>query len=160
MMLQSIIPEPWRMASRLLAVLLVLIAIYAIGRSHGSASVQVAWDADKSRALAAQVVAEQAAREREQSMISQIRKAEHDANDREEKRRAAVAAADKSADRLRIALNAIRDSLPGNPADACCSAASASLVVFGECADALGAMAGEAGRLAGDEQKLIDAWPK
>lgn len=156
----QLIPDPYRMAAQALAVALVIGALIAFGWSKGADHVQTKWDAEKGRALAAQIVAEQTSRQREQSMISQIRKAENDANDREEKRRAAVAAAGDSADKLRIALNTIRNGLPGNSADACRATASAALAVFGECSTALGEMAGQADGITSDRQTLIDSWPK
>ncbi len=156
----QLIPDPYRMAAQALAVALVVGALIAFGWSKGAEHVQAKWDAEKGRALAAQIVAEQTARAREQSMVSQIRKAENDANDREEKRRAAVSAAGDSADKLRLALNTIRNGLPGNSADACRSTASAVLAVFGECSAALGEMAGQADGIASDRQTLIDSWPK
>ena len=160
MNLPSLIPEPYRLVARLAMLALVVIAIYATGRQHGADHVRGQWDAEKGRTLAAQLVAEQTARAREQSMIQQIRKAENDANDREEKRRAAVAAASDAADRLRLAINTIRNGLPAASPDACRSTAGTALAVFGDCAAALGKLAGEADGIASDRQTLIDAWPK
>lgn len=156
----QLIPNPYRLAAQALAVALVIAALIAFGWSNGADHVQTKWDAEKGRAMAAQIIAEQTARVREQSMISQIRKAENDANDREEKRRAAVAAAGDSADKLRIALNTIRNGLPGNSADACRATASTALAVFGECSTALGEMADQADGITSDRQTLIDSWPK
>ncbi|MGB4064264.1 MAG: DUF2514 family protein [Azonexus sp.] len=156
----QLIPDPYRFAAQALAVALVIGALIAFGWSKGADHVQTKWDAEKGRALAAQIVAEQTARQREQSMISQIRKAENDANDREEKRRAAVAAAGDSADKLRLALNTIRNGLPGNSADACRATADAAIAVFGECAAEAGSLADKAGGHASDVQTLSESWPK
>jgi hypothetical protein len=160
MNLPRLIPEPYRLAARLAMIALVVIAIYATGRQHGADHVRGQWDAEKGRTLAAQLVAEQTARAREQSMIQQIRKAENDANDREEKRRAAAAAAADTGTRLQLALNTIRHGLPAASPDACRATADTAIAVFGECAAEAGSLADKAGGHASDVQTLSESWPK
>lgn len=156
----SIIPAPYRSGALIIAVMLIVVAIFGLGWSRGSDRVQAKWDKAKAVQVQVALEAEKTARQREQSMIDQIRKAENDANDREEKRRAAVAAVADTDGRLQLALNTIRHSLPGNTADACRATADTALAVFGDCAAALGKLAGEADGIASDRQTLIEAWPK
>jgi len=156
----QLIPPPYRILAGAIALLLTIAAIFSLGWSEGADRVQAKWDKAKAVQVQAAFEAEQAARVREQSMISQIRKAENDANDREKARQSALAAASATDDRLRLALNTIRNGLPGNTAEACRATADAAARFFGECVGEYRAMAKSAAGYGDAAQTMSDAWPK
>lgn len=155
----SIIPAPYRIGALIIAVLLIATAIFGLGWSLNGDRVQAKWDKAKAIQVQAALKAEQTARQREQSMISQIRKAENAANDREKDRQHALVAASATDDRLRIALKTIRHGLPGNSADACRATADATARLFGECVGEYRKMAQSAAGYGDATQTLSESWP-
>lgn len=159
MNLPSIIPEPYRLVARLALVALVVIAIYATGRHQGAEHVRGQWAEAKVEQLAATAEAERTYRQREQALIQQVQKAQHDAAQRETALRAAADAAAASAGSLRHELTAIRGRLSAATAEACCATASAALELLGTCADEYRSVAAAADGHASDTKTLTDAWP-
>ena len=82
-----LIPDPWRLASRVLAVGLLLFAVYLFGRHDGAAHVQAQWQADKAAQAGRQAQAEKLMRERENLMNERLRKAESNAETRQKENR-------------------------------------------------------------------------
>lgn len=156
----NLIPDPWRLAARVFMVFIVLLGAYAAGRSDGAARVEARWEADK--ALQAEKVAraERVAREREFLNNERIRKAESDAETRQNQSRLLAADLDTTQQRLRVALNTIRRGLPGQSGAANGDTADAALAVFGECAAEVGRLAEAADGHASDVRTLTEAWPK
>lgn len=153
-------PASGRLLAGAIAVMLVLGATYATGRSHGAASVQAKWDA------VALVLADQAkraeaeARANEQSMNHTYQEAINAALERETRLRADYAAAHAAAVGLRDTVAAIRRGLPADSAEACRNTADTALAVFGECADRYQRLAEAADSHANDAQLCRDAWPE
>jgi hypothetical protein len=156
----QLIPAQYRIAIEAIAVALIIGAIYATGHSHGSDSVQAKWDAAKTQQLAAQVVADQQARQREQSMIKQLQKAEYDAAQRETALHAAASYATAAAGSLRNDIAAIRGRVSADTAETCHATADTALAVFGECAIAIADLAVKADEHSNDALTCQDAWPK
>lgn len=160
MNLPSLIPEPWRLASRVLAVALALFAVYLFGRHDGAAHVQARWDADKAMQAGRQAQAERLMRERENLMNERLRKAESNAETRQNENRRLAADAAATADRLRHDLVAARGRLSAATAEACRATASAALELLGACTDAYRDVAAAADGHAADVQTLTEAWPQ
>lgn len=155
-----IIPEPWRLASRLLAVGLLLFAVYVFGRHDGAAHVEARWQADKAAQAGRLAQAERLMRERENLMNERVRKAESDAETRHNENRRLAADAAATADRLRHDLAAARGRLSAATAEACRATASTALELLGTCADAYRDVAAAADGHAADVQTLTEAWPQ
>lgn len=145
---------------RIAAVLAFLAATFVAGCVTGREQVQDKWDADKAIRLQAALVADMAARTKEQSLITKLSEAQNAATEREKKIRADYDAAHRAALGLRDTVAALRRELPSAAADACRVTADATLAVFGECSAQLGEVAAAADSLASDRQTLIDAWPR
>ena len=105
------------------------------------------------------LAATNAARIKEQSMQTKLQEAQNAATQRDQTIRTAAAAATTANDRLRIALNAIRASLPTDTADASRSTAAALAAVFGDCAEKYRGLAEITDRHASDVRTLMEAWP-
>ena len=155
-----LIPEPWRLASRVLAVGLLLFAIYLFGRHDGAAHVQAQWQADKAAQAGRQAQAEKLMRERENLMNERLRKAESNAETRQKENARLAADAAATADRLRHDLAAARGRLSAATAEACRATASTALELLGTCADDYRDMAAAADGHAADVQTLTEAWPQ
>lgn len=156
----DLIPEPYRLLSRILVVLLVLLAVYATGRHQGAEHVRGQWSQEKATQLTAQAKAEQAARQREQAMIQQLQKAQYDAAERETVLRAAADAAAASAGQLRSTVADLRSRLSIATVEACRATAESALVVFSECTSEYRAVAAAADQHRSAAQTLSDAWPQ
>lgn len=155
-----IIPEPWRLASRLLAVGLLLFAVYVFGRNDGAAHVDAQWQADKAAQAGRLAQVERLMRERENLMNERLRKAESHAETRQNENRRLAADAAATADRLRHDLAAARGRLSAATAEACRQTAGAALELLGTCADAYRDVAAAADGHAADVQTLTEAWPQ
>ena len=105
------------------------------------------------------LAATNAARVKEQSMQTKLQEAQNAAIQRDQTIRTAAAAAGAANDRLRIALNAIRASLPTDTANASRNTAAALATVFGDCAEKYRGLGEIADRHASDSRTLIEAWP-
>lgn len=155
----SIIPAPYRIGALIIAVLLTAAAAFGLGWSLNGDRVQAKWDKAKTVQVQAALEAEQTARQREQDLIAQLRKAENNANDRDRVAKDLAASLGATDNRLQLALNTIRHSLPSDAAATCRATADAALAVFGECAAEAGSLAVKAGGHASDVKTLIEAWP-
>ena len=155
-----LIPDPWRLASRVLAVGLLLFAVYLFGRHDGAAHVQAQWQADKAAQAGRQAQAEKLMRERENLMNERVRKAESNAEMRQNENRRLAADAAATANRLRNDLAAARGRLSAATAEACRATASTALELLGTCADDYRDMAAAADGHAADVQTLTEAWPQ
>ena len=160
MNLPSLIPEPWRLASRLMLVGLLLLAIYAFGRHDGAAHVEAQWQADKAAQAGRKAQAEKLMRERENLMNERLRKAESHAEMRQNENRRLAADAAATADRLRHDLATARSRLSAATAEACRATASTALELLGTCADEYRDVAAAADGHAADVKTLTEAWPE
>ena len=160
MNLPSLIPEPWRLASRALAVGLLLFAVYLFGRHDGAAHVEAQWQADKAAQAGRQAQAEKLMRERENLMNERVRKAESHAEMRQNENRRLAANAAATADRLRHDLAAARGRLSAATAEACRATASTALELLGACADEYRSVAAAADGHRNDVETLTEAWPQ
>lgn len=155
-----LIPEPWRLASRLLAVGLLLFAVYVFGRHDGAAHVEARWQADKAAQAGRLAQAERLMRERENLMNERVRKAESDAETRQNENRRLAADAAATADRLRHDLATARGRLSAATAEACRATAGTALELLGTCAEEYRDVAAAADGHAADVQTLTEAWPQ
>ena len=160
MNLPSLIPEPWRLASRLLLVACALLAIYVLGRADGASHVYAQWSAEKLALADKRAEAERQMREREILMNERLRKAESNAETRQNENARLAADAAATADRLRHDLAAARGRLSAATAEACRATASTALELLGTCADEYRDMAAAADGHAADVQTLTEAWPQ
>ena len=144
----------------MLAVALALFAVYLFGRHDGAAHVQARWEADKAVQAGRQAQAERLMRERENLMNERLRKAESNAETRQNENRRLAADAAATADRLRHDLAAARGRLSAATAEACRATASAALELLGTCTDAYRDVAAAADGHAADVQTLTEAWPQ
>jgi len=160
MTMLSLIPEPYRLLARLAMFALIAIALYATGRHHGAERVRGQWNDAVVKQSLITAETERAYRQREQSMLQQVQKAQYDAAQRETALRAAADAASASAGSLRNDLAAVRGRLSAATAEACRATASASLELLGTCADEYRGVAEAADRHASDTRTLIEAWPQ
>lgn len=160
MNLPSIIPAPYRLLAQAVAIALLAGALVAFGWSLGSDHVQVKWDKTKLADAETKLTAEKEAREREQGLIAQLRKAENNANARDQAAKALAVSLGATDGRLQLALNTIRHSLPSDTAATCRAISDTALAVFGECATEAGSLAVKAGGHASDVQTLTEGWPK
>lgn len=160
MNLLDLVPAKYRFGAQVAAIVLLAISIYATGRHYGAAHVRGQWDAAKVEQLAAAAEAESTYRQREQSLIQQLQKAQYDAAQREAALRAAADAATDAAGSLRHELTTIRGRLSEATAEACRATAGAALELLGTCADEYRSVAAAADGHASDAKTLSDAWPK
>ena len=105
------------------------------------------------------LAATNAARVKEQSMQAKLQEAQNAAIQRDQTIRTAAAAAATANDRLRIALDTIRASLPTDTADASRNTAAALAIVFGDCAEKYRGLGEIADRHSSDVRTLSEAWP-
>lgn len=154
------IPEPYRAALGAVAIVLVLVSCYALGRSDGAADVKAEWDEAKLEQQRKADEAEEEARNRERALSDKVIEAQNEAKKREAQIMAERDAARRSSDGLRDDLAALRRGLPGDSPDACRATADAALAVLGECAAEIGRLAEAADGHASDVKTLIDAWPR
>ncbi|MBP8812258.1 MAG: hypothetical protein KBE25_03190 [Laribacter sp.] len=99
------------------------------------------------------------ARKAEAAMHAQVRKAQEDAQKREQKLVADAAAAGRAADGLRSQIASLRRGLSTAGAEANRRTADAALDVFQQCADEYRAVAQAADQHASDAMTLDQAWP-
>ena len=152
----SAIPFGYRLA----AVLAFIVAIYFVGIIAGREQIQDKWDRAKAIQTQASLVAETAARTKEQSLMNQLAEAQNAATERETKLRADYAAAHAAALGLRNTLASIRKGLPTASPDACRQTSATAIDLFGECTATVERLASAADGHASDVKTLTDAWPK
>lgn len=160
MTLPDILPAPWGFVSKLVAVALIALSLYAVGRHDGADHVRSQWQAATVKQALTVAEAERTYRQREQAIIQQLQKVQYESIQRETALRAAADAAAASAGGLRHELAAIRGRLSAVTAEACRATASTALELFGACADDYRDMAAAADGHAADVQTLSDSWPK
>lgn len=156
----GLIPAQYRAIALVVAIALVLLAIFASGWSHGAGAVQAKWDAEKVVMQQQAHAAELASRAKEQSLMTKLTEAKNAATIREQKIRADADAARAASGGLRDTIAALRGELSKATAEACRSTADAALAVFGECQARYGAVAEAADRHASDASLYLDAWPE
>lgn len=160
MNITNLIPTPYRALAGAVAVALILIAIYSLGRSHGADAVRAKWNAETIIQQQAAHAAELNARAKEQALMNKAQEAQNAATARETKLRADYAAARSAALGLRDTVDALRRGLSADSVEACRATADAALAVFGECQARYGAVAEAADGHASDAAKFADAWPE
>jgi hypothetical protein len=147
-------PARWLLLGALLSALVV--GYTRLAYHHRAAGYALA----QAEYTAVALAAEQAARATEQALQAKIQKAQDDALARQKTLQAAAAAARSAADGLRLDLEALRHSLPGDSTGASPERASTAGVLLGECAGAYSELAGQADQHYSDTLTLRAAWPK
>lgn len=154
------IPMAWRIGAMIVAIFLILLAVFAAGWSHGAAGVRAEWDAEKIIQQQQVNASELAARAKEQSLMNKLTEAQNAATIREQKIRADADTARAAAGSLRDTVTALRGQLSASSAETCRNTADTALAVFGECADRYQRLAEAADRHASDATTCRDAWPE
>lgn len=156
----DLIPAPYRFAAQIAGIVALGIALMVgyvrlISYHEGIGYQQAAaiCTADKLRA-------EQAANEREAAYQSQIRKANHDAEQRQAVLSADIADLHRQLERVRNDRNAMRARVAQLSAEAARRVADAGIQLLGECEAEYGRVAEAADKCLSDRQALIDGWPK
>lgn len=104
--------------------------------------------------------AEQAANERDAEYQSQLRKANHDAEERQAALAADIDNLNLQLERVRHDRDAMRSRVAELSGEAARRVADSCLDVHGECTERYSALAKETGRVVSECQTMIDAWPK
>ncbi len=156
----DLIPAPYRFAAQIAGIVALGIALMVgyvrlISYHEGIGYQQAAaiCTADKLRA-------EQAANEREAAYQSQIRKANHDAEQRQAVLSADIADLHRQLERVRNDRNAMRARVAQLSTEAVRRVADAGIQLLGECEAEYGRVAEAADKCLSDRQALIDGWPK
>jgi len=159
-MMPNLIPAPYRIVGGAAALLLITLAVFALGWHQGATQVQARWAKASADQLQAALVAEQQHRAQELDWNRKLQEVEHAATEREQKLRADSAAAHAAARGLRNDLAALRAELPAATLATLHATADSALAVLGECADRYQAVAAAADGHASDVRTLTEAWPK
>lgn len=160
MMLPSILPAPWGLVSKIVAIALVALSLYAVGHHDGAEAVRGQWNAATGKQALQVAELERTYRQREQAMNQQLQKAQYEADQREIALRTTADAAAASVGSLRNELTAARSRLSAATTEACRATASAALELLGTCADEYRSVAAAADGHASDVEALTEAWPR
>lgn len=156
----NLIPAPYRFAVQIAAIVALGVALmvgyYRLISYHENIGYQRA----TAVCTADKLVAEQAANKREAEYQSQLRKANHDAEERQAALAADIDSLNRQLERVRHDRNALRARVAELSAEAARRVADACIEVHGECTERYSALAKETGRVVSDCQTLIDSWPK
>lgn len=156
----NLIPAPYRFAVQIAAIVALgvafMVGYYRLISYHENIGYQRA----TAVCTADKLVAEQAVNKREAEYQSQLRKANHDAEERQAALAADIDSLNRQLERVRNDRNAMRARVAQLSAEAARHVADACLEVHGECTERYSALAKEAGRVVSDCQTLIDSWPK
>ena len=142
-----------------IAMVTLATALFVGGWFVGSTHEQSSWQAEKLAMSATRDTQINEARKAEAAMREQVRRAQEDAQKREEKLVADAAAAGRAADGLRSQIASLRRGLSAATAEANRRTADAALDVFQQCADEYRAVAQAADQHASDAVTLDQAWP-
>ena len=137
----------------------VVAAVFIGGWWAGSTHEQSSWQAEKLAMSATRDKQINEARKADAAMREQIRRAQEDAQKREEKLVADAAAAGRAADGLRSQIASLRRGLSAATAEANRRTADVALDVFQQCTDEYRAVAQAADQHASDAVTLDQAWP-
>ena len=160
MMLPSILPEAYKRAALVVAVLLVVVALVAYGRGLGLKEGALELETARGTWLKQKAEAEAANRAKEQQIHADYASAIAKGIERENSLRDAFNAARSSSDGLRGTVATLRGQLSDASAASARLAADTALAVFGECSSRYGAVAEAADRHASDAATCRDAWPE
>jgi seryl-tRNA synthetase len=138
----------------------ILAASHGFAYKSGRAAVRAQWDAEKAIQLKQTLELQSQYRQKEQEHAQRLSDAQQAARKRENLLQSQLATLRVSADSLRDDLATYRSQLPGASCDSVRKHADALNTVFGQCARAIGELAGKADGHAGDALMLRDAWPK
>lgn len=145
---------------RILAPLLIALAVFAWGYSVGGASKQRAWDLATAAQVKAQLAATEAARATEQALQAKVQEAQRNGQLEKARSERAAALLRADADRLRSEFAAFIRGTPGEPIAACVERGEATGVVLVEAIRTSGEMAEAGEQCEADKRTLIAAWPK
>lgn len=159
MMLPSILPEAYKRAAIVVAILLVVVALVAYGRGLGINEGRVELYKARAEWQAQATAAEAANRDKEQQTHADYEAAISKGIEREKALRTDLDAARAAAGGLRDTVTALRGSLSAASSEAARLTADAALAVFSECAARYGTVAELADRHANDAETCHDAWP-
>lgn len=160
MTLLDLIPAPYRFAAQIAGIVALGIALMAgyvrltaYHEANGSQRATAVCTADKLKA-------EQAANERDALYKTQIRKANHDAEQRQAVLSADIADLHRQLERVRHDRAALRARVANLSTEAARNVAGVCIDVHDQCTERYSALAETTDRLAADCRTLNDAWPQ
>jgi septal ring factor EnvC (AmiA/AmiB activator) len=159
MSLFDLIPARYQFAAQLAGIVAIGAALMVGYYQFISYHEDVGYQRAKSACTADKLVAEQAANKREADYQSQLRKANHDAEERQAALAADIDSLNQQLARLRNDRDAMRSRVAALSAPAARNVANAAITVFSECADQYRAVAIAADQCLSDRQTMIDSWP-
>lgn len=156
----NLIPAPYRFAVQIAAIVALGVALMAGYYRLMSYHENIGYQRATAVCTADKLVAEQAANQREAEYQSQLRKANHDAEERQAALAADIDSLNRQLERVRHDRNALRARVAELSAEAARRVADAGIQLLGECETEYGRVAEAADQCLSDRQTLIDSWPK
>lgn len=156
----DLIPAPYRFAAQIAGIVAIGIALMVGYVRLISYHEGIGYQQAAAICTADKLKAEQAANDRDAAYQSQIRKANHEAEQRQAALAADIADLHRQLERVRHDRNAMRARVADLSAEAARRVAGVCLDVHDECTERYSALAETADRLAADCRTLNDAWPR
>lgn len=156
----DLIPAPYRFAAQIVGTVALGIALMAGYLWLISYHENIGFQRATAACTADKLLAEQAENRREDEYKTQLRKANHDAEERLAALAADIDNLNRQLERVRHDRDAMRARVAELSAEAARRVADVCLEVHGECTDRYSALAKETGRVVSECQTLIDAWPR
>lgn len=156
----DLIPAPYRFGVQIAGIVAIGIALMTGYLLLISYHEKIGYQRATAACTADKLVAEQAANQREADYQTQVRKANHDAEERQAALAADIDNLNRQLERVRHDRDAMRARVAELSGEAARRVADACIEVHGECTDRYSALAKETGRVVSDCQTLIDSWPK
>lgn len=156
----DIIPAPYRFAAQIAGIVVLGIALMAGYIGLISYHEGIGFQRATAVCTADKLKAEQAANERDAAYQNQLRKAHHEAEQRQAVLAADIADLHRQLERVRHDRDTLRARVADLSGEAARHFAGVCIDVHSECTERYGALAETTDRLAADCKTLIDAWPK
>lgn len=156
----DLIPAPYRFAAQIAGIVALGIALMVGYVRLISYHEGIGYQQAAAICTADKLKAEQAANDRDAAYQSQIRKANHDAEQRQAVLSADIADLHRQLERVRHDRNAMRARVAQLSTEAVRRVADAGIQLLGECEAEYGRVAEAADKCLSDRQALIDGWPK
>ena len=159
MSLLDLIPAPYRFAAQLAGIVVLGAALMVGYYQFISYHEGIGYQRASAICAADKVRAQQDALQRESDYQSQLRKANHDAENRQAALAADIADLSGQLERLRHDRDALRARVSILSAEAARRVANTGIELLEECQKEYAGMAAAADQCLSDRQTLIDAWP-
>ena len=160
MNLIDLIPAPYRFAAQIAGIVVIGIALMTGYLRLISYHEGIGFQRATAVCTADKLKAEQAANERDAAYQNQLRKAHHEAEQRQAVLAADIADLHRQLERVRHDRDTLRARVADLSGEAARHFAGVCIDVHSECTERYGALAETTDRLAADCKTLIDAWPK